>query len=129
MSMMEQGLGDKLFAANVDESIIDELYGGQGDGMAPFEQRQPDQLAAVATALGIVERHIEVLTPRQLGALMLLKAQGGRWSEIADQYMQHRHLMGPADQILAALEHLNPIRTFKGYTGSMGRMWGGGRRR
>jgi len=65
-------------------------------------------------SLEIVERHLEPLTTRQLGALMLLKLEGGPFAEMAQFYLDNYHRRGGVAGLLDALAGLSLVRSFRG---------------
>lgn len=117
------------YGGRVDDAISADLFPTgepMGAGFGPYGSNAgADQARSTQASLEIVERHLEPLTTQQLGALMLLRQEGGPFAEMADFYMENYHRRGGAAQLLEALSGLALVRSFRGVSVMKGTAGGG----
>lgn len=125
------------YGGKVDDAISQDLFPtGEpiGPGFSPYGPAgAADGLRVTQASLEVVERHLEPLTTRQLGALMLLKQEGGNFAEMAQFYLDNYHRRGGVSGLLDALAGLSLVRSFRGVSvmrgGTAGQAGTGGFRR
>lgn len=126
-----------VYGGRVDDVISQDLFPtGEptGPSWSPYGPAGAvDGLRVTQASLEIVERHLEPLTTRQLGALMLLKLEGGPFAEMAQFYLDNYHRRGGVAGLLDALAGLSLVRSFRGVSvmrgGAAGQPGPGGLRR
>lgn len=104
----------QVYGSAVDDAISRDMW-PTGEPV-PFlgGPTQADMLRGTREALEVIERHLEPLSSRQLGALALLRQEGGPWAEIVEFYLHHSVRRGPVSGLLDALSALSLIRSFRG---------------
>lgn len=127
---MSNAQGNRFAGVAVAEAMTQDLFpDGATPGYGAEQPPQQDSLASVVAALGIIERHLEPMRPRQMMAAALLSSMGGDYAEIATTWTATRHLQGAVEPLIKALESATMIRTFKGHSMSRQTQPGGAERR
>lgn len=119
------------YGGRVDDAIAQDLFPtGEPGGLMMGNPQGGDQLRAAQASLEIVERHLEPVTTAQLGALMLLRQEGGPFAEMAQYWEDNHHRRGSAHTLIEAISGLSLIRNFRGVSVMKGGQPnpGGGRR-
>lgn len=118
----------QVYGTAVDDAISRDLWPtGEPVAVLPGVATQGDGLRGTREALEVIERHLEPLTNRQLGALALLRQEGGPWSELVEFYLTHSVRRGPVTGLLDALAALSLVRSFRGVSVLRGTAGGGAR--
>lgn len=100
---------------NVDDEIMNDFMARTN--ISNEDQEKDDQLQIMQAGLGMIERHISNLRSDQLCSLAYLRLKGGEFSQLAEFFLENRHLLGSPEDLLRALENMNMMKNFKGVSG------------